>query len=90
MCSGAAVVLQVTWPSPILACLAVFCHLIRWKNYGGKKANAYIPIRGVQDRQIKQRKGKVIRFGLPPVKYDQLTLTDMVMLRPIAFKNAFH
>lgn len=38
-----------------------------------------ISIPGTADSQILHRKGKVVRHELPDVKYDRLSLVDMVI-----------
>ena len=49
----------------------------RWKNAGGKRSNTIISVPDVVDTQLLRRRGKVIREGLPSVKYDQFSLVDM-------------
>ena len=48
----------------------------RWKNAGGKNGKVILEIPGVHDQKIVRRKGKILRAGLPSVRYDHYCLLD--------------
>ena len=47
----------------------------RWKNAGGKNCKVFLQIPGM-DSRILRRRGKVIRPGMPSLKYDQFSIVD--------------
>ena len=46
----------------------------RWKNLGGKRSKVVLRLKGEPKLAIVLRKGKVLREGLPSLRYDQYCL----------------
>merc|ERR1711871_279573 len=49
----------------------------RWKNLGGKRSKVVMRLRNQNSIAIIRRKGKILREGLPTLRYDQFCIGNM-------------